>query len=67
MTQAIVVFNFYPLTAIMMVMLTLLNTAGSCISPMTTPSTETSPKSVTCARFLALSTVPAYVFQAVGG
>ena len=49
MTLAIVVFNFFPLTAIMIVMLALLNDGAICRSHMTTSSTGTSPRPGTCA------------------
>jgi len=49
MTLSILVFNFYPVTAVMVVMLALLNDGASCPSLMTTYTTRTNPSLGTCA------------------
>ncbi len=49
MTLAILIFNYYPLTAVMIVMLALLNDGAiSCPLPMTMCITRTSQKPGTC-------------------
>jgi len=48
-TLAILLFNFFPVTAIMIVLLALLNDGSILTSPTTTSSTSTSPKLGTCA------------------
>ena len=53
MTLAILVFNFYPLTAVMIVMIALLNDGAICRSPMTTCVIAINPKHGTCAWYSA--------------